>query len=78
VFIEGPNAPMQMIKGKNMDKQLNIVIAPFYTLGLLTDIVQVTITSLLPLEPLTMVWSRYTGYVTPKEHLDCPTKKSKT
>jgi hypothetical protein len=42
-----------------MDKQLEHCDSAVLHFGPLTDIVQVTITSLLPLEPLTMVWSRY-------------------
>ncbi len=80
VMIEGPgHVPMHMIK-ENIDKQLEVCNeAPFYTLGpLVTDIAPGYdhITSAIGAAMIGWFGTAMLCYVTPKEHLGLPKKKT--
>jgi hypothetical protein len=79
-MIEGPgHVPMHKIR-ENMDKQLTVCHeAPFYTLGpLVTDIAPGYdhITSAIGAAMIGWFGTAMLCYVTPKEHLGCPTART--
>ena len=80
VMIEGPgHVPMHKIK-ENMERQIEVCHeAPFYTLGpLTTDIAPGYdhITSGIGAAMIGMYGTAMLCYVTPKEHLACPTSRT--